>query len=194
MERRVGRITGQRKHSWVSPLMPALVVAALSQFGCSGLNLPVPHVALDSLDVGSDQDDVESAALYDADPVVRRKAVSLSLFLTQDMLEKIAMRDPNSDVRQQAASQITQQPRLRRISIASSDYGVQAVVAAKLTDESLLMKMAASGNGSLVREHALGRIQDQSFLATIATDRKTWQPLLAGVALVDGNSFDPNGW
>lgn len=104
-------------------------------------------------------------------------------------LTKIALKDPDRNVRLRAASHIDDQKVLSEIAEKDTDWGLRSAAVKKITDQSVLEKTAAHDPERTVRAIAVERIQDQAMLKKFAAQQNDEFVAKAAVRAITDRPF-----
>jgi hypothetical protein len=114
------------------------------------------------------QELLEKIAVNDPEDDVRRAATEK--LENQELLEKIAVDDPEDDVRRAATKKLENQELLEKIAVYDSDWGVRCAATEKLENQELLEKIAANDANWAVRRVATEKLENQELLEKIEVD------------------------
>ena len=102
---------------------------------------------------------------------VKKRCELVDKITDKDYLTKIALKDPDRNVRFRAVARIDDQKVLSEIAEKDTDWGLRSAAVKKLTDQSVLEKTAAHDPERTVRAIAVERIQDEAILKKFAAQQ-----------------------
>ena len=126
---------------------------------------------------------------YEKTGDAKKRCELVDKIIDKDYLTKIALKDPDPNVRFRAVAHINDQKVLSEIAEKDTDWALRCAAVKKLTDQSVLEKAAAHDPERTVRAIAVELIRDEAVLKKFAANQNDEFVAKAAVRAVTDRTF-----